>query len=205
MKKKFAVGFLILIALLLVAEMFYNSVWVLCNRNAVENITVDMAVEIAEVKHSLNLIPVGKDYFYLGYNETTDDYYLIKASKNWGTEHFDEDAFARDEAGYQMKATVRKVWSSNVSSGIRSRLRIGGLTEQDLYPKGTDYCLNAQYKRLAVLKLIEFISLLVLCCTGFSILHNNAEVGKCLRITSLTSLFVFLILLVYTLIRYGLF
>lgn len=57
-------------------------------------VEIDAAVEAYEVKHTVNLIPTGKEHFYLCRTEDEGIPLLVKAKTSWYNANFDEDGFA---------------------------------------------------------------------------------------------------------------
>ena len=57
-------------------------------------VEVEMAFEAYSGKHTLNLIPTGKEHFYLCLTEDDGIPLLVKAKTSWYNANFDEDGFA---------------------------------------------------------------------------------------------------------------
>lgn len=76
-------------------------------------VEIDAAVEAYEVKHTLNLIPTGKEHFYLCLTEDEGIPLLVKAKTSWYNANFDEDGFAYSTV--KVKGEVMKMDSKFVT------------------------------------------------------------------------------------------
>ena len=202
MKKVFGIIFGVLFGILLIGEIIYNSVWALLDQNGQETITIHEACEIGEVKHTINFIPVGKDYYYFGVNDETGEAYVILASKNWCKDNFSDDCRSLDPDGYELQCRVKKISDSQTRKNISDYLKMNyggviGLT----YPEGMERCLNETYKRIALLKLIELISLVCSVVTAVIMARKGEEAGKGIKIAFGICAGVFACILLYTVLR----
>lgn len=152
MKKFGKVIAILFLTVILLYFFLISPILDLTNKKDLHTINLAGAFEILEVEHAINgLIPVGKDYYYIGIENETYDAYIIKASKKWLENNFDADYMAKDADGLRITALADKVHDSSISWELQSRAKsIEGLN----YPLGIEYCLNMEYKTGAILKLI---------------------------------------------------
>lgn len=182
MKKKWGkpVAILLFVVIMLI-DFFIIPILTLTNKKDLHTINLTGAVEILEVEHAINgLIPVSKDYYYIGIEEESNDAYIIKASRKWLENNFDSDSMAKDAGGIRITALAGKVHGHDVSEELQSRAEE---IEELNYPLGTEYCLNMEYKAAAILKLIVvglWVILFITCrVAGKNKSERNSLFLKC--------------------------
>lgn len=201
MKKVLGIIVIVITCILLAGEIVYNSVWALADQKGIKTITINEACLIGEVKHTVNFIPVGKDYYYLGVNDQTGEAYVILASKHWCEDNFDEECNSLDPDGYQLNCRVKKISDSKTRNNITNYLNTNYGNIGVTYPEGTERCLNETYRRFALLKLVELISLVLTVILGISVSRNAGTPTTFVKVLLAVSACVFVCLMVYTLLR----
>lgn len=176
MKKKLENGNAVL-ALIVIGLLLYlliPAVLDLANQKDVHTVKLNGAVSVLEIEHSINgLIPIGTDYYYLGYEDESNNAYVIKASKHWLDKKFDADYRALDQNGVEITALAKKVSDWHTSQELAARLsQMGELN----YPIGAENCLVADYKKNAIVRLIDFVLLLCVAVTGLYIFSNKYDI-----------------------------
>lgn len=162
MKEKLKIGFMILIGAALLLYLSISSIMDLTNTKDVHTVTIKEAAEVLELEHSINLIPIGTDYYYMGIDE---DYnaYLIKASKKWLSHNFSSNYQALNANGIQIKGLVKKVSDDQTERELENRLsQLEGIE----FPLGMLGCLSLNYILIAVLKLIDVVMLVGIFISG---------------------------------------
>ena len=168
----------------------------LSNKKDLYTLNVDGAFEILELEHSIDgLIPIGKDYYYVGVSKGTQDAYLIRAPKSWLKKNFNADYASKDFEGFNLTAPSVGITDSKVRNELTSRIsQIEGLN----YPLGTDYCLEFSYKSIAIKKLLLFAYALILIIAGIYLSKNDNKVSNKVPVVFLCALLIFLILMLMT-------
>lgn len=169
----------------------------LTNKKDLHTINLAGAFEILEVEHAINgLIPVGKEYYYIGIEEDTYAAYIIKASKKWLENNFDSDYKAKDAGGFRITALAGKVHGFDISRELQSRAEnIGELN----YPLGTEYCLNMGYKTDAIIKLIVVVLCIILTITFIIFVKPESEEKPLYKKYWIVGLVITLVLMLMTL------
>lgn len=192
MKKKLGNVFLVLLALGLVWLLCISAIMDLVNQKDLHTVRLNGAFSVLEIEHSINgLIPIGTDYYYLGYEDGTNNAYVIKASKHWLDKKFDADYRALDSKGVEITALAKKVSDFQTSQELANRLSQAGEMN---YPIGAENCLVVDYKKNAIVKLIDFVLLLCVAATGVYIFSNKHDVKPAYTIVWCIGLVVSLLL-----------
>lgn len=164
MKKKLSNAFGILFLVFMFIYFLITPILDLANTKDLYTINLAGAFEILEVEHSINgLIPIGTEYYYIGFEDESYDAYIIKASKKWLENNFDSDYMAKDAGGIRITALAGRVSGNKISGELQSR---AAKIEELNYPLGTEYCLNMEYKTGAIIKLIVVALCVILTITG---------------------------------------
>lgn len=174
MKEKLRKGILILLGIGLLSYLFFGSIMDLANTKDVYTITLKEAAEVLALEHSINgIIPTGTDYYYVGLDEE-DNAYLIKASKKWLRNHFDDNYQALNSNGVPIKGLVKKISDFWTERELEDRL---SQLEGVRFPLGALGCLDLNYMSMAVLKLIDGVLFLAALLMGRRIFKNRDALG----------------------------
>lgn len=174
MKKKFGNVVLVLFFIGILLFLLLTAMLDLTNKRDLHTVKIDGASGILELEHSINgLIPIGTDYYYVGFEEESYNAYIIKASKKWLEDNFDSNYMAKKSDGIQITALAKKVSDYQTARELYSRAtQIEGVN----YPLGTEYYLDMGYKANAITKLIIFSLIIFLAFTGVNFVKNKGEV-----------------------------
>lgn len=164
MKNKIGNICLILLGIAAMAYLAITAVMDLTNTADVHTPVISSATEFLEIEHSINgLIPIGKDYYYLGYDEENDSIYVIRGPKNWGAKNFTDDAMSINPGGLKVSALAKRISDFQTRDNIRLNL---SEVPDEVFPVGKDACLDLNYKLNAILKLVDF-ALFIFVIVGF--------------------------------------
>jgi hypothetical protein len=99
----------IIMGILLTGFLVYNAVIAIGDLQTGRQRQADivMAKEVLAVKHTLNLIPTGKDHYYVGVSADGQGY-LIRAGESWFKKNFNADNKAKD-GSLHVSAPVRSL------------------------------------------------------------------------------------------------
>ena len=129
-------------------------------RGQICDVNVFYAAEIYEVKHSVNLIPTGKEHYYLA---ATDDEFIplvIKANASWYKNNFDADGAAIGTVTVRCKVEGIDYDLTSDFDKINNKIsEYGAHVSVSMY-------LNSSYKRLATLRLVSGLLLLAAAILG---------------------------------------
>lgn len=181
----FGVGILLFLSITAIAD--------LTNKDDLHTVTLCAAYDVLEVEHSINgLIPIGTDYYYLGFDDAYNAY-LIKGSKKWLDKNFDSEYVAKESGGLQVKGLAKNISDYKTQDELKKRL---SQLEGVQYPLGMSTCMNLNYKTTAILKLAECLLLIVMFLFGWHILKQKDSVAPALIKVWLVSIFAALFLLI---------
>lgn len=136
-------------------------------RGQICDVNVVYAAEIYAVKHSVNLIPTGKEHYYLA--ATDDDFIplVIKANASWYKNNFDADGEAKGTVTVRCKVEgLDREFKSDFDKINNNISDYGAHVSVSLY-------LNSSYKRLAALRLVSGLLLLAAAIIGVVILATD--------------------------------
>lgn len=131
---------------------FVSSIIDLANSKDRHEVTIDYAYQILEIENSINgIIPIGKEYYYVGFSEDDGNAYLIRAGKKWLDANFDAEGVALASDGYYIKALAKKAGDYEVENELEDRMsQLEGISSP--LPKG--YILELNYVRKAIVKIV---------------------------------------------------
>ncbi|MCM1229123.1 MAG: hypothetical protein NC489_03230 [Ruminococcus flavefaciens] len=173
MKKFLKILFALLFVGFLFAELLVLPIIDIANKDDRKTLSIVYAVKILEVEHSVNyIIPFGKDYYYLGFDED-DNAYLIHAPKKWA-DNF-SDSF---DNTLEITALQKKISDYDISRELYS---IAGSQEELTFPLGYSECLDLNYIKDAVMKIISGILALALAVIGIANYKKRAEIPSVAR------------------------
>ena len=149
----------IVIALLLI-YILGSGIWDLANTDARCTVEIESATSLMEIEHSLaGIIPLGKDYYYIGIEKNTNNAYVISASKNWLEKTFTPGQSAT------IKGLTDKYQDFDEREEIKSAL---DSVNTFSFPLGTDRFINISYVKESCIKIIStFIIVICYCLIAF--------------------------------------
>lgn len=201
MKDKVKNIFYIIGGILLVCAFVYfmlvEPIISLNNKKDIHTINVDGAFEILELEHSINgLIPIGKDYYYIGAEKGTQNAYIIRAPKKWLEKNFDTDYKSKDSNGFNFTSLAVRISDYEVRDELVNRTsQFEGVN----FPIGTEYCLEYSYKAIAIKKLALFGYAVLLAIAGIFLAKNKESVKGDASKVYFVLFIVFLVLMITTL------
>ena len=192
--------FYVVIGLLLICAYIYvflvEPVIDLTNKKDLKTVNIESAYNILTVEHSINgLIPIGKEYFYVGIVKDSNDAYLIRASKKWLDKNFKTNYQAINDDGFSFTALPERISDFDITDELNSRLQqVGGYN----YPLGYEYCLEYSYQSIAVKKLILFVFSIILVIVGIILAKKNENANSKFGAAFIVAILVFLALMITT-------
>lgn len=168
MKKFLRILFIIMFIGFTFAELFVFPIIDITNKDDRKTLNIVYATEVLEVEHSISyIIPFGKDYYYVGFDE---DYnaYLIHAPKKWAENNFTENS----DNMLEITALQKKISDYDISKELYS---IVSQQEEFTFPLGYSECLELTYIKDAVMKIISGFLVAVLAVVGFANYKKRSE------------------------------
>ena len=153
----------------------------LTNKEDLHSVNIDMAFEAFEVEHSISgLIPIGKDYYYVGMDTDAMEYYVIHAPKKWLEENFNDSAQSLEAGGLNITALSKELDYEIATEMSSAAQQLGNA----VFPYGASNCLELSYKSDAILKLVTLaLTILVALATlWYSKLPEKGIGGKILAV-----------------------
>ncbi|WP_455716145.1 hypothetical protein [Anaerosporobacter sp.] len=127
---------------------------------------VHFAYKILEVKNRINFIPIGKEYYYLVFDEDITECVVVRADKDW-LENFDKDGFSID--GVEVKGVLKKLNTDTSHIGLKLTSTAENIEEdsQKLSESGIDvkasgYYVDCLSDKYAVYTIVSLFIILVL-------------------------------------------
>lgn len=193
--------FYVVIGVLLIGAYTYvflvEPVINLNNKKDLKTVNLDSGYDILTVEHSINgLIPIGKEYFYVGIVKDSNDAYLIRASKKWLDNNFKTNYQAKNDDGFSFTALPVRISDFKVTDELNSRLQ---QVEGFNYPLGYDYCLEYSYKSIAIRKLLLFAFSIVLVIVGILLAKKKENLNGKFGAVFVVAIMIFLVLIITTL------
>lgn len=133
--------------------------------NTKDRYTVNLGVcyEVMELEHSINgLIPVGKDYYYIGIAVDSPEAYILKGSKRWYAKNFDENGASLTATGTSVTGLLKRA-DYQVAQEINN---ITSQFEDVTLAHSPDYSLELDYKIKAILRLIMMFVMIIFFVCG---------------------------------------
>lgn len=194
MKNKFLKTILIVILTAsFVGVFFVMSIMDLLNTKDVHEVTINAAGQLLVIENSINgIIPTGKDYYYIGVDDSVGHIYTIHAGKKWLAGNFDENGIANGD-GITVKGLSKRANDFNVEKELANR--IYQASDESGYNLALEpgMVLELNYVQDAVVRLIAGILILVVGIIIFVFRKRSEEFPAWARKT-------FLILFILTLI-----
>lgn len=143
--------------------------------------------KILEIKNSINLIPTGKEHYYLIFNEDGSECVVVRADKNW-RKSFDSTGFSVD--GVEVNGVLKKI-DSDTKQDINDILQ--KMSDSGINPKVSSYYIDCLSDRYAIFTILSYLIMLVLFI-GFRlvirrIMGNSLLVEKILVVLFVLFLF----------------
>jgi len=133
--------------------------------NTKDRYTVNLGVcyEVMELEHSINgLIPVGKDYYYIGIAVDSPEAYILKGSKRWYAKNFDENGASLTATGTSVTGLLKRA-DYQVAQEINN---ITSQFEDVTLAHSPDHTLELDYKIKAILRLIMMFVMIIFFVCG---------------------------------------
>lgn len=190
--------FLVVLIAFCAGYLIVTGVQDLTNKDDLHTVSLVYGTEFLELEHSINgLIPIGTDYYYLGFDENYNSY-IILAPKKWAEKNFsDFNPDAEIDTIIEITGLVKEISDYDVSKEIQS---MTAELENMQFPLGTTQCLELSYIKDACMKLFSGILLLILSVTGFIIYKLKIKVPKIVSIIYSIVLLLDLILLIIAIV-----
>ena len=148
----------IILAACFVGGFFVMSIIDLTNKKDVYDVEITEAYDFLAIEHSMNgIIPIGTDYYYLCLTEN-DDAYIIKESKNWLSNNFDEQGVPNGGV-YNLHGLAKRESDYDVSKELASRM----VQVEDYCTPALDYgiVVNPKYVRNSIVRIVTGILLVI--------------------------------------------
>lgn len=193
MKEKIKKGLGVLVIVGILLFLLLTSIMDLTNKKDLHNVTIYEACEVHEVKHLIyGLIPIGTDHYYLGIDDANNAY-LIKAPKKWLEKNFNSDYYSLNPNGIQIEGLAREVHDSQIESKLQNCLsQLEGIQ----YPLGSSNYIDLYFKLIAILKLVDFLLILIIIFTGIYIFKRKDDIKPVFIIAWTVGILISLILLI---------
>lgn len=105
-----------------VGVFFVMSIMDLMNTKDVHEVNINLAGELLAVENSINgIIPIGKDYYYVGMDKTKGAIYAIHAGKHWLEDNFDVNGIAHGNS-ITVKGLSKRARDFKVEKEIANRV-----------------------------------------------------------------------------------
>lgn len=158
----------------------------------------EYSMEAFEVKNTVNLIPVGKEHYYLMIADEDIAPMLVRAKPSWIEKHFYDDGTPKGGSvtikgnvtrlNYEITKEVREMNSDLVKKGIA-----------DANAVSTNYYIDVRYKEFGALRLFSGIGLVIVGAVFFLGVKSGAlAANKALRFILAIPTIAVALLLIYT-------
>ncbi len=209
----------IIVVLIAMVYLFWD-ILDLFNTKDKHKVEVIYSFEALEVTHKLfGFIPIGKDHYYLAYNEDANGVitgYVVKASKDWYEENFYPESggarFTSDDLNGVVIDSLSKGYRTRWVKEVQDRAvefqeqiyeTNGNYNIEVLYPYGLDNAFVLNYKTTAFLKIALLVFTFILTAIGIVIAKRKTAVnqvaGKVYLIAVAADVVFFLIMLLNSL------
>lgn len=123
MKNKFlSVVLCIILVAAFIGVFFVTSILDLTNTKDVQTATIDRVEPLMVLNHSINgIIPTGKDYYYVGIDESQGKIYALHVEKNWRADYFDSTGAAIGN-GVSVKGLSKRPNDFEAEQGIAQKI-----------------------------------------------------------------------------------
>lgn len=142
--------------------------------NTKDKYTVNLGVcyELMEIEHSINgLIPVGRDYYYIGIAVDSPEAYILKGSKRWYAKNFDGNGASLGVTGTPVTGLLKRA-DYKVAQEINN---VTSQFEDVTLAHSPDYSLELDYKIKAILRLIMLFVMIVFIICGKLFVFGKSE------------------------------
>lgn len=172
-KSKFAIVFSVIIMAICMVFLIATGIMSLAKsgsaspeaaqKGEVCEFTAQYASEALETSHSVNLIPVGKEHYYVVVSDDDIVKYLVRAKPSWIKKHFTADGTAIGN-GQKIKGVLTRMDYDNKDEIQKMNAQLAGLGERANY-LSTSLYIDMRYKEFGWLRIfsgIGFVAMLVL-------------------------------------------
>lgn len=160
-------------------------------------INADIAIEVFEIKNSVNFIPIGKEHYYLVAAETDEDFapFLVRAKPSWVEKNFDEDGFAL-AGSVKIRGVVSGInyeVKSDVNELNKELSQLGVKVSSTLY-------MDARYREFGGLRILTGVAFIALGALAiFAQISGIFQGNKLLRVVLVIVTLAVAALAIYTL------
>ena len=153
---------------IVIASFFYfffvMSIIDLTYKKDIHDVSITEACELLVVENSINgLIPMGKDYYYLGFSAETQKLYILHGGKNWLKDNFETTGVAKDTKGISIRALAKRAGDYDVEKELENRM--AGVEGVDSALE-FGMVLELNYVRNAICRIVAGVLMLVMIGFG---------------------------------------
>ena len=151
---------LVIFVVCVVGAMAVMGLMDLFNKKDLREVKLDHASPCLTLEHRISgIIPAGKEHYYLGYDSTNSEYYVIRAGKHWYKNNFGAKGAPKNGDTITVKGLAKYIDEYKVRQGVQQQLY---LTQGYSHALGADEALVINYKGRAIIMLVG--ALLFLAC-----------------------------------------
>lgn len=163
MKSKFLKVFIsVVLIAAYVGVFFVMSIMDLLNTKDVYEISINAAGQLLTVENSINgIIPTGRDYYYIGFDNTTKSIYTIHAGKKWLYENFDVDGMAKGN-NITIKGLLKRENDFDVENELADRIQQTYNETKYNIPLEPGKVLEINYIRDAIMRVVAGVLILII-------------------------------------------
>ncbi|MCR5835527.1 MAG: hypothetical protein K6G88_03385 [Lachnospiraceae bacterium] len=159
-------------------------------KNETVTVYIDECYEAFSINHTVGgLIPIGKDTYYLAYDNEHDGAFFIKASKKWYSDNFSESGYPSHTNRVSLTSIAKNVSSAYASIEMDS---VAKELEGVNFLIDHNKTLIEGYKSLAIYKIADAIFGLLLAAFCLLSSKNDALKGSPLYLGFFILMFIYL-------------
>ena len=153
--------------------LLFRGIGNLTNKDDLRTIRLTFATQTLYYEHSLSgLIPIGTDYYFIGYDDIHNKCYLILDNKNFLEKNFDEDGYAKNSDGVVVKGLVKKIDDYEVQD--RMWQVMSGI-ENATVDTAKGQCIATNYIGDSICKIVLAIISIILYLWAFLIIKKDKK------------------------------
>ncbi|MBO7515176.1 MAG: hypothetical protein J6T47_06115, partial [Lachnospiraceae bacterium] len=123
MKEKLGAVFIGLLMAAVIAITGINAYALLMDSSRKQELTLTEAVGAIDYSHKLEgLIPLGTDHYWVGYDQTTQKVYYLRASEKWFEKNF-PNGDAKDASGIKITGVKCKVTDHDLKNAMSDHMQ----------------------------------------------------------------------------------
>ncbi len=192
MKSKLSKIFAVVLVVFFIGYLLVTSIMDLTNRKDLYEVDLSECAQLMTIEHAINgIIPIGKEYYFLGLDSNGIDVYFIRADKTWYKTNFDAKTGKPKGGNVHVKALCKSVSGYEMRDALSERAdQLVGLN----IVVGPDKCLYQDYLINSYLKLLCLFVGLIIVFTGVIMSKKHLDfkglAGKMLLIFVIVWLFI---------------